>query len=53
MSICKDTYDEDVFYCKLTLKYINEGEILEVTIDRKLTLHQHIKKMCRKTGQIS
>ena len=52
MSIGKDTRDEDVFYYdNLTLKNSNEEEILGVTIDRKLTFHQHIKKMCRKAGQ--
>ena len=51
MSIGKDTRDEDVFYYdNLTLKNSNEEEILGVTIDRKLTFHQHIK-MCRKAGQ--
>ena len=50
MSIGKDTHDEDVFYYdNLTLKNSNEEEILGVTIDRKLTFHQHIKKMCRKS----
>ena len=53
MSIGKDTHDEDVFYYdNLTLKNSNEEEILGVTIDRRLTFHQHIKKMCRKVGQI-
>ena len=48
MSIDKDTQDEDVFYYdNLTLKNSNEEE----TIDRRLTFHQHIKKMCRKAGQ--
>ena len=52
MSIGKDTHDEDVFYYdNLTLKNSNEEEILGVTIDRRLTFHQHIKKMCRKVGQ--
>ena len=52
MSIGKDTRDEDVFYYdNLTLKNSNEEEILGVTIDRKLTFHQHIKKMCHKAGQ--
>ena len=52
MSIGKDTRDEDVFYYdNLTLKNSNEEEILGVTIDKKLTFHQHIKKMCRKAGQ--
>ena len=50
MSIGKGTHDEDVFYYdNITLKIINVEEIL--TIDRKLTFHQHIKKMCRKAGQ--
>ena len=45
MSIGKDTRDKDVFYYdNLTLKNSNEEEILGVTIDRKLTFHQHIKK---------
>ena len=48
----KDAHDEDVFYYdNLNLKNSNEEEILGVTIDRKLTFHQHIKKMCRKAGQ--
>ena len=52
MSIGKDTHDEDVFYYdNLTLKNSNEEEILGVLTDRKLTLLQHIKKMCRKAGQ--
>ena len=52
MSIDKDTHDEDVFYCNnLTLKNSNEEKILRVTIGRKLTFHQHTKKMCRKAGQ--
>ena len=52
MSIGKDNHDEHVFYYdNLTIKNSNEEEILEVTIDRKLTFHQHIKKMCRKAGQ--
>ena len=45
MSIGKDNNDEDVFhYDNLTLKNSNEEEILGVTIDRKLTFHQHNKK---------
>ena len=52
ISIGKETRDEDVFYYdNLTLEYSNEEEILGVTIDRKLTFHQHIKKRCRKAGQ--
>ena len=40
------------FYCdSLTLKNSNEEETLGLTIDRKLTFHQHTKKMCRKAGQ--
>ena len=51
MSFGKDTRDEDVFYYhNLTVKSCDEEEILGVTIDRKLTFHQHIK-MCRKAGQ--
>ena len=50
MSVGKDTCDKDVFYYdNLILK--NSNEILGVTIDRKLTFHQHIKKMCRKASQ--
>ena len=45
MSIGKDTRDEDVFYNNLTLKNNNEEEILGVTIDRKLTFHEHIKTL--------
>ena len=45
MSIGKDTHGGNVFYYdNLTLKSSNEEEILGVTIDRKLTFHQHIKK---------
>ena len=45
MSIDKDIYDEDVFYYeKVTPKNSDEEEILGVTIDRKLTFHQHLKK---------
>ena len=52
ISIGKETHDEDIFYCdNLTLKNSNEEEILGVTKDRKLTFHQHIKKVCRKAGQ--
>ena len=52
MYIGKDTGGEDVFcYDNLTLKNINEEEILGVIIDRKLTFHQHLKKLCRKAGQ--
>ena len=52
ISIGKDTHDEDVFYYdSLILKSSNEEVILGVTIDRKLTFRQHIKKMCRKAGQ--
>ena len=52
MSISKDTHDEDVFYYdNFTLKNSNVQEILGNTIDRTLTFHQHIKKMCRKAGQ--
>ena len=52
MSIGKATHDEDVFYYdNLTLKNTNIEEILRVSIDRGLTLHQHIKKTCRKADQ--
>ena len=52
ISIGKDNCDEDVFYYdNLTLKNSNEEKILGVTIDRKLTFHQHIKKICCKAGQ--
>ena len=52
MSISKDTHDEDVFYYdNFTLKNSNVQEILGNTIDRTLTFHQHVKKMCRKAGQ--
>ena len=52
MSISKDTHDKDVFYYdNFTLKNSNVQEILGNTIDRTLTFHQHIKKMCRKAGQ--
>ena len=44
MFIGKDNHDEHVFYYNLTITNSNEEEILEVTIDRKLTFHQHIKK---------
>ena len=51
MSIGKGAHDEDVFYYdNLTHKITNVVEILRVNIDVKLTFHQHIKKMCRKTG---
>ena len=52
ISIGKDTHDEDVFYYdNLILKNSDEEDILGVTIDRKLTFHQHTKKLCRKAGQ--
>ena len=45
MPIGKGTHNEDVFYYdNLTLKNTNVEEILEVTIDRKLTFYQHTKK---------
>ena len=52
MSIGKDTHDKDVFYYdNFTPQNSNKEEIIGVIIDRKLTFHQHIKKMCRKAGQ--
>ena len=52
MSIGKNTHDKEFFSSdNLTLINSNEEEILGVTIDRKLTFHQHTKKMCRKAGQ--
>ena len=52
MSIGEDTHGKDVFYYdNLTLKHRNEEEILGVTIDRKLAVHQHFKKMCRNASQ--
>ena len=46
ISIGKDIHDEDVFYYdNLTLENSNEGDILGVTVDGKLTFHQHTKKM--------
>ena len=39
------------FYDTLTLTNSNEEEVLGVNIDRKLTFHQDIKKICRKAGQ--
>ena len=51
LSIGKNTNDKDAFYYdNLTLKNTNLVEILGVNIDIKLTFHQHIKKMCRKTS---
>ena len=51
MSIGKDTHEDDAFYYdNLTLKNSNEQEILGITIDRTLTFHQHINKICRKAG---
>ena len=48
----KDTHDENVFYYdNPTLKNSNEEEILGVIIDRKLTFHQNIEKMCPEAGQ--
>ena len=45
MSSGKDNNDDDIFhYDNLTLKNSNEEEISGVTIDRKLTFHQHNKK---------
>ena len=38
-------------YDNLTLKNSNEKEVLGVTVDRKLTFHQHIEKMCLRAGQ--
>ena len=52
MSIEKSTYGEDVFYYdNLTLKNSNDEEILAVIIDRKLTFHEYVKKMCCKAVQ--
>ena len=39
------------YYDNLTLKNSDEEVILRVTIDRKLTFHQQIKKMYCKAGQ--
>ena len=39
------------YYDNLTVKNSNEEERLGLTLDRKLTFHQHCKKMCRKAGQ--
>ena len=51
LSIGKGIHDEDVlFYDILTLKNSIEEDMLRVTIDRKLTSHQHIKKVCHKVG---
>ena len=51
-SIGQDTHGDDVFYYdNVTLKHNNEEEILGVNIDRRLTFHQPIKKMCHKAGQ--
>ena len=45
MSFGKSTHDKDIFYYEnLTLENINVEEVLGVTIARKLTFHQHIKK---------
>ena len=44
--IYDNLYDDN-----LTLKNSNEQEILEITIDRTLTFHQHIEEMCRIAGQ--
>ena len=52
MSIGKDTHGQYVlYYDNLTLKNSHEEEILGVTIDRKLTFHQHTKEICRKADQ--
>ena len=52
MSIGLNIHEKDVsYYDNLTLKNSNEEEILGVTIDRKLTSHQYIKKVCSKAGQ--
>ena len=52
LSVGNYTHDKGVFYYdNLTFKYSNEEEVLGVTIDRKFTLYQHTKKMCRKAGQ--
>ena len=52
MSINKDTHDEDLFqYDNLAIRKSNEQEVLRITINRKLTFHQHIEKIYRKTGQ--
>ena len=52
MSIGKDTHDKNVFYYdNLSLKNSNEEEILGVIIDKKLTFHQYVKKICCKSGQ--
>ena len=42
-----------MFFIMITLpsKNSNEKEVLGVTIDRKLTFHQHIKKVCCKADQ--
>ena len=49
MSNDKDTHYQDFFYYdSLTLKNNNEKKLLGVTIDRKLTFHQHIKNIVAK-----
>ena len=51
MSIGKDNHDNVFYYDNLSLKNSNGDQILGVAIDRKSTIHQHTKKMCRKAGQ--
>ena len=52
MSIGEDTHDKDAFVMiTLSSKNNNEKEILGIIIDKKLTFHQHIKKMRRKVMQ--
>ena len=52
ISVGEDTHDQDVFHHdKFTLKNSNEEEVSGVIIERKLTFHQHVKKVSRKAGQ--
>ena len=39
------------FNNNLTIKYIKEIEISGITIDNKLNFNNHIKSICRKSGQ--
>ena len=52
MSIGKKIDDaETIDFNDLVMKNSKEVEILEITLDRNMNFHTHIKNICRKAGQ--
>ena len=52
MSIGKKIDDaETIHFNDLVMKNSKEVEILEITLDRNMNFHTHIKNICRKAGQ--